>query len=210
MGRVEHAAWNSWMDARLKEDALAQDDAPREETVPRRPSDQEQRDGMIQSLWKEFKNAERRSRKVETTVARPSEDDRILVLQQPYLTLILAGSKDLEIRGMRLRPRRIWLGNQGLIFGEAFISEAWEIRSDAEWRQLWSRHHWHCDERPYKRTFAMKLSQVKRCSQPWRYTHPRGAIPIVIYRPVPDERVSDDTQNAGEESKMQASIADEA
>ena len=197
MGRVEHAAWNSWMDARLKEDALAQDDAPREETVPRRPSDQEQRDGMIQSLWKEFKNAERRSRKVETTVARPSEDDRILVLQQPYLTLILAGSKDLEIRGMRLRPRRIWLGNQGLIFGEAFISEAWEIRSDAEWRQLWSRHHWHCDERPYKRTFAMKLSQVKRCSQPWRYTHPRGAIPIVIYRPVPDERVSDDTQNAG-------------
>ena len=193
----EDLAWAAWMEARLVEEDPRKAEEDKAMQKPSQDSDiLDERDDAIEDLWEDFQEAERRSQTVEITVARPTKGDRILVLQQTYLGLILAGSKELEIRGTRLKPQRIWLGNQGLISGEACIVEAREILSDTEWQQLWPQHHWRCAERPYKRTFAMRLADVKRCSRPWRYTHPRGAVGIVRYQPAAHQQIADNSQSA--------------
>ena len=146
---------------------------------------------------------------VQATFAKPAEGDRILVLQEKYLCLVLAGSKSLEIRSMRLKPRRVWLGNKGLVYGEASIVGAVEVCSDAEWQWLWPQHHWRCEKRPYKQTFAMRLSNVKRCHQPWRYTQPRGAIGIVRYRAVCDQHTDSSSKSKRTRTNQEATLENE-
>ena len=146
---------------------------------------------------------------VEATFAKPAEGDRILVLQEKYLCLVLAGSKTLEIRNMRLKPQRFWLGNKGLVYGEASIVGGVEVRSDTEWQWLRTQHHWQCEKRPYKQTFAMRLSNVKRCRQPWRYTQPRGAIGIVRYRAVCDQHIDSGSKSKKMRTSQQATLENE-
>ena len=76
----------------------------------------------------------------------------------------------------------MWLGHRGLIFGRVRIESAVEIKTDEMWRELYPRHCWNRATRPYKRTFAMRLTDVERISRPQRYAHPSGAIGIVKYR----------------------------
>ena len=116
-----------------------------------------------------------------TTCRRPQENDSILILRDPWIGLILSGSKTLEIRGARLRPQTMWLGSRGLIFGQAHIESAREIETDETWQELYPQHRWDRSTRPYTRTSAMHLTEVQRLNRPQHYRHSRGAIGIVKY-----------------------------
>ena len=69
-------------------------------------------------------------------MATPQPGDRILVFRLHWLNLILAGEKDLEIRGRNLSGGRYWLGCRGTIFGRAILEAAIPITSahNADWR----------------------------------------------------------------------------
>jgi len=136
----------------------------------------------FEALWEEFRTADKQAEPNPGITALPKEKDGILILRNPWLGLILSGIKTLEIRGMRLKPRTMWLGSKGLIFGQARIQSVCEIKTDEMWRQLYPQHRWDRDSRPYRRTFALQLTDVRRLSRPQRYTHPSGAIGIVKYR----------------------------
>ena len=110
---------------------------------------------------------------------------------------------------MRLKPQRFWLGNKGLVYGEASIVGGVEVRSDTEWQWLRPQHHWQCEKRPYKQTFAMRLSNVKRCRQPWLYTQPRGAIGIVRYRAVCDRHTDSGSKSKKRRTSQQATSENE-
>ena len=114
-------------------------------------------------------------------MATPQPGDRILVFRLHWLNLILAGEKDLEIRGRNLSGGRYWLGCRGTIFGPAILEPAIPIKSDAAWRRLRQRHRVEVDKLPYKTTYALPVRQCRRVT-PIPYVHPRGAVVIVKYR----------------------------
>ena len=68
--------------------------------------------------------------------ATPRVGERILVLREDWLELILAGHKDLEIRGMRLREGDVWLGCRSTILGKARLGPAVTIGTEQEWAAL--------------------------------------------------------------------------
>ena len=114
-------------------------------------------------------------------MATPQPGDRILVFRLHWLNLILAGEKDLEIRGRRLSGGQYWLGVRGTIFGLAILEPAIPINSDAAWRRLRHRHLVEGDELPYKKTYGLPIRHCRRVTQT-PYEHPQGAVGIVKYR----------------------------
>jgi len=110
----------------------------------------------------------------------PARGDRILILKQPFLDLILSGVKTLEIRSRRLARQKFFLGCRGHIYGSATVSDAVVVTAQ-EWRAMIPLHRWDVAEPPYARTWAHTLTQVVRSAAPLPYRHPRGAIGIVLY-----------------------------
>ncbi|CAE7542364.1 unnamed protein product [Symbiodinium sp. CCMP2592] len=62
------------------------------------------------------------------------------------------------------------------------MNGAEQILTDEEWKRLLPQHRWDRTARPYKRTYGLRLSQVCRTRRPHEYTHPLGAIGMVVYR----------------------------
>ena len=48
----------------------------------------------------------------------PARGDRILILKEPWLQMLLRGEKTLEIRGAAYSSGRYWLGCKKVIHGE--------------------------------------------------------------------------------------------
>ena len=67
---------------------------------------------------------------------RPRVGDRVLVLKEAWLRMILDECKTMEVRGARLREGDCWLGHRGVIKGRACIGPAVPIRSLEEWASL--------------------------------------------------------------------------
>ena len=114
-------------------------------------------------------------------MATPQPGDRILVFRLHWLNLILAGEKDLEIRGRNLSGGRYWLGCRGTIFGRAILEPAIPITSAQAWRRLRHRHRVEVDKLPYKKTYGLAIRHCRRVRQT-PYEHPQGAVGIVKYR----------------------------
>ena len=55
------------------------------------------------------------------------------------------------------------------------------IASEEEWAATRAKHRVP-GPRPYKKTWALPVTKVRRMSRPVPYVHPRGAIGIVKYR----------------------------
>jgi hypothetical protein len=113
---------------------------------------------------------------------QPAPGDRILILRQPWLDLILSGAKTLEIRSRRLARQTYFLGCQRCIYGSALVSDAFVIHTARQWQALFPQHRWSVDQKPFRTTWAHKLSLVARAGAPVPYSHPRGAIGIVLFR----------------------------
>ena len=146
----------------------------------------------FESLWKEFeKGTDHAPLRPTSRKCIPRDNDAILIVRDPWIGLILSGIKTLEIRGTRLRPQTMWLGTKGLIFGRARIESVREIETEEMWQELYPQHRWDRMTRPYRRTFAMHLTEVQRSSRPLHYRHPRGAIGIVKYHKPDAPRVTE-------------------
>ena len=114
----------------------------------------------------------------------PETGDRILVLKQPWLHLILNGSKILEIRSSRLSPGKYYLGCRGRIYAEVMLGKPFFISSSSQWADLREEHKVPGDELPYRRTWGLPISNVRVLAADIHYKHPRGAVGIVKYRSV--------------------------
>ena len=106
--------------------------------------------------------------------------DRILVLKEPWLRLLLSGEKTLEIRGSRLKGGRYFLGSKSIAWGVAIFGDPVELDL-AEFQARKREHLVEADKLPYKRTFGMPVLTIRALPQR-PYIHPRGAIGIVRVR----------------------------
>ena len=113
----------------------------------------------------------------------PARGERILILREHWLALILSGEKTLEIRSKRLKQGDIWLGYQKEIVGKAHLGEAIFIDSTEAWNERRSQHLVETRILPYKKTWGLPLAKVSRLRKKVPYVHPRGAIGIVRFIP---------------------------
>ena len=113
---------------------------------------------------------------------RPASGDRILILRRPWLDLILSGLKTLEVRSRRLASQPYFLGCRGYIYGSVLVSDAFVVDAAQQWQALLPKHRWDVAQQPFRVTWAHKLSRVARADPPVPYSHPQGAIRIVIFR----------------------------
>ena len=108
---------------------------------------------------------------------------RILVLKPPWVhEILVTRTKTLEIRGTRLKRGTYYLGCQGKVPGVAVLGAAEPIRTIQEWNARRNEHRVTAESLPYKNTFGLPILSVEALCPPVRYTHPRGAVGIVIYR----------------------------
>ena len=115
-------------------------------------------------------------------MARPRNGDRILLLKQNWLALVLAGDKTMEVRGKRLRAGECFFGWKGAIYASATLDDAIEIPDAQQWESLRHLHRVPGNVLPYARTFGLPINDVERLNPPIPFHHPKGAVGIVKYR----------------------------
>ena len=120
-------------------------------------------------------------RTIAFAMAQPTRGDRILVLKQHWLHLILSGKKTLEIRGSRLKPGPCFLGYRGKIYASATLATPIAIENVGQWLALRKRHGVLGDTLPYRKTFALPVRKLQKFKETIPYVHKRGAIGIVRY-----------------------------
>ncbi len=113
----------------------------------------------------------------------PRFGERILILREEWLELILDGRKTLEIRGARLREGDVWLGSRCAVSGKARLGPAVPIGTKQEWAALRPRHLVADAALPYKTTWGLPLQSITRLRDAVPFLHCRGAIGIVKFRP---------------------------
>ena len=113
---------------------------------------------------------------------QPRDGDRILLLKQNWLALVLAGNKTMEVRGQRLRAGRCFFGWKGAIYASATLGHAVEIHNAQQWHSLRTQHRVPEHVLPYARTFGLPILNIERLSPPIPFRHPKGAIGIVKFR----------------------------
>lgn len=111
------------------------------------------------------------------------EGDVIMILKRKWLDLILAGVKTLEVRCMRHRDRVYFLGCEGKVHGRMRVKGAELVADEARWAALRPQH---CvpGRRPYARTWALSIVEVKRLAAPVEYQRQLGQIGTANFRPV--------------------------
>ena len=112
----------------------------------------------------------------------PQPADRILILKQPWLDLILQGTKTLEIRSQPLSAGSYWLGHKKIIFGAAQLGQAIPVLSAEQWASLRPQHRCNDATPPYRTTYALPVLSAQATNPRVRFQHPRGAIGIVRFR----------------------------
>ena len=108
----------------------------------------------------------------------PEKNDRIMVLKEPWLGLILAGKKTMEIRSCRARCGSVWLGQGGKIHGRVTITQAVKL-TEEQFRSCTSAHLWPSDRPPppYKTLCGLSLAEPRPLPAPLPYWRPpRGPI----------------------------------
>ena len=114
--------------------------------------------------------------------ALPREEDKILILKEHWLNLILSRRKTLEIRGRALKAGKYWLGCRGFIHGKVLLGDAVPIPDEDTWDSLRERHCVESSFLPYKKTYGLPILTVKKV-KPVTFPHTHGAVGIVLYRP---------------------------
>ena len=114
--------------------------------------------------------------------AHPRAGDKILVFKERWRDLVLRRRKTMEIRGAALKAGLYWIGCRGEITGRLVLGAALPITDESAWIALRGQHCVDGAALPYKRTFGLPVLSVHKVA-PLKYTHPRGAIGVVRYRP---------------------------
>ena len=111
----------------------------------------------------------------------PRKGDKILVIKEPWLSLILTGQKKMEIRGSPLRAGKYYLGHAKRIYGEMKTGHPRHIPNSQVFHDLRPLHRL-SGPCPYRKTFGLPILQVRKIVPLISYKHPRGAISIVRFR----------------------------
>ena len=125
----------------------------------------------------------------------PQLGDRILLFQEEWLDSIVEGRKTLELRHQCLRAGKVWLGYKKQIYAVAHMEQGYVIHTLKEFRRLVHKHRMNTESMPYKRTCAMRVTNVHRID-PIAYKHPPGAQGVVKYQPVESQYVSPEHETA--------------
>ena len=106
----------------------------------------------------------------------------ILIIQRPWIDLILDGRKSLEVRGKfcKKERERIYLalsGGGGIILGSVEFVRSHGPLSRDEWASLATKHCVAGDALPYgSSTFAWEVAKPIRFSTPVPYHHKPGIV----------------------------------
>jgi len=112
----------------------------------------------------------------------PVRGEKILILKDHWLHLILLRQKKLEIRGVAYKPGKYYLGHKKLIYGSVQLGEPMPITTVDQFRLLRGLHRIDSAKLPYAKTFGLPVLSVRPSSHRVPFTHPKGAIGIVRYR----------------------------
>ena len=112
----------------------------------------------------------------------PKPGDRIMILKDEWVKLILSGAKTLEVRSRRYKEGSYWIGCKEKIRGKCTLEKPLQIKDTSTWKQLRVQHCCNTDELPYKKTWVFQISNVEKVSPEIEYKHPKGAIGIVTYK----------------------------
>lgn len=97
---------------------------------------------------------------------RPRQSESVLVIQQPFVNLVLDGRKTLDIRHTRIPSKEYWISNKGKILGRAVFTFRECIASVERWVELTPEHCWEITEYPYRRNNAFSITNVHRLTTP--------------------------------------------
>lgn len=111
-------------------------------------------------------------------------EDRILIIKQNWLEMILAGDKTMELRGQRyisLVDTYIWLcpSETGHVIGRALVTSVVGPMDAAALRSCHALHHWH-GRAPYARTYGWNLARVQRLDVPIPIVRKPGSVIIQV------------------------------
>lgn len=113
-----------------------------------------------------------------------------LIIRSPWVEMILVGKKTWEIRGSNMHVRdRIALirGGSGLIVGTCDLVHVvgpLTLRQLRENAQKAGLERSEISAKPYSKTYAWVLSNVRKLNRPRPYKHPSGAVIWVRLRSV--------------------------
>ena len=118
---------------------------------------------------------------------RPQVGDRVIVLKEPWLQLILEGKKTMELRGCKARPGFVWVAMKGNVYGSVIISRSVELSAEA-FRARAAEHHWPQEwALPYERLCGLLLADAKPLPSPVPYWRPPAAIGWNVFRRGPED-----------------------
>ena len=116
---------------------------------------------------------------VKGTVAK---DSSILIIQEPWIDLILDGRKTLEIRGKPCKKQRerIYValsGGGGIILGSVEFVRCHGPLSSSQWESMAQQHCVGGGKLPYgSSTYAWEMRSPIKFEEPVRYEHKQGIV----------------------------------
>ncbi|CAE7269002.1 unnamed protein product, partial [Symbiodinium sp. CCMP2592] len=114
----------------------------------------------------------------------PEEGDRIMVMKEAWLQLVMNRLKTLEIRGAPAALGRTWLGCNGQIHGAANIVNC-SIITETDFQATRAQHR-HLGEMPnYKKTYALALEDVTQLEPSIDYYRLPATSPWAVFRTGP-------------------------
>ena len=118
----------------------------------------------------------------------PCLGERIMVIKEPWLQLILNKLKTMEIRRSPAEPGKTWLAFDGQVFGAAYISHCVQITRE-EFEATREQHQHLGDMPPHAKVYALTLQNIVRLESPVPHYRPPTTAPWTIFRTEPAEKV---------------------
>ena len=115
------------------------------------------------------------------TTTRPKDGDRMIVLKEPYSSLVMNGVKKQELRCHKIK-RNYFLADSTSHMVLAFIKFGQSQELDQKGYEA-SRHLHRCTKlkKPYTKTVATEIREIVPLSNPVPYACKRGAVGYARY-----------------------------
>ena len=124
----------------------------------------------------------------ENRLHSPKIGDRIMVLKEAWLALVLHKIKTMEVRGAPAEPGPVWLACDGSIYGSANITSCTPL--SAEEFQAARRQHRHFgDELPFANTFGLCLDDIQQLPNPMKHYRPPTQAPWATFKSGPADKL---------------------
>ncbi|CAE7427048.1 unnamed protein product [Symbiodinium sp. CCMP2592] len=112
----------------------------------------------------------------ENRLHSPKIGDRIMVLKEAWLALVLQKIKTMEVRGAPAEPGPIWLACAGSIYGSAKITSCTPLSAE-EFQTARHQHRHLGDELPFANTFGLCLDDIQQLPNPMKHYRPPTQVP---------------------------------